>query len=193
MITHPPCVYSLNFKSEIIEGIKQDYFDAFNLRTRDLNEKCYGHTAKGIADIIQRRAPMLTDYTLDSGLVMILNPGTETNIHVDYRTDRTIDRNITINFPIINTESITSFYKDPDQRFAYDISTSYTTGIYFKSEVPVASFTMEDQAVLFNTSIFHKVSNLSKTDTRILLSCSFKVQYSFNECLDILKSLGYAE
>lgn len=192
MIKQPPYVYTLNFSEEQIKGVREDYFSNYNFTCRPKEDRCYGHYTTGLAAIVKKRCPDLSEHMMDTGLVIVLDPNTATNIHIDHRRDTPIDRNIGINFPIKNTKSITSFYDNPNHTFSYDIDTAYSTGLYYKEPEPILTFEMEDQAVLLNTSIFHQVANLSHTEVRVMLSISLKAHYTFDQSLEILKSLGYA-
>jgi len=191
-IYRPPYVYTLNFSNEVIEGIRADYFNKYNYSQRKIEERCFGHYTSGLADIVKKWCPSLSPHLMDTGLVIVLDPGSETNIHIDQRRDSIVDRNIGINFPIKMTKSLTAFYNNPDIVFAYDIDTAYSTGHYYKKPDPVLTFEMENQAVLLNTAIYHQVSNLSDVETRVMLSISFNADYTFDQSLDILQQLGYA-
>jgi hypothetical protein len=143
-----------------------------------------------VVDVI----PELHSYIDKEGaMAFVLAPNTSTNIHIDQRRDMTLRRNVVINFPIVITESVTSFYPEPSAKFVYQDGVAYTTGIYFIEPLPIFSYEMEKQAVLLNTAKYHKVANLSTTDIRVILSIPMNPSYTFNQSLEILKSLGYAD
>jgi hypothetical protein len=188
-----PYVYSLNFKESVIKGVQTAYFDKFSeLGERDKAIRCNGHKVKHLDDIAEMYFPDLSKYLVGSGLVMYLTPESGTNIHIDHISNKEQERHICLNFPIVNTDSVTEFYSKPDFEFHYNIDTFYTTGIYKSPPKAIVSFSMDNSAVLFNTSEYHRVLNKSKTETRILLSMSFDKVLSFDDCLSILKELGYA-
>lgn len=185
--------YTLNFREDQIEKIAQLYKEQFEYAPRPIEDKFYGHMSHNFVDLVVRCIPELQSYVDKEGaMAFVLAPDTSTNIHIDQRRDMILRRNIVINFPIVITKSVTSFYPEPSAKFVYQDGVAYTTGIYFSEPAPIFSYEMEKQAVLLNTAKYHKVSNISTIDIRIILSIPMNPDYTFNQSLSILKSLGYA-
>lgn len=191
-IYQPPYVYTLNFSEEIITNIREEYFKKYNYLQRSIEERCFAYCDNNLVDIVRNSVPGLSSHLTNTGLVMVLDPGVKTNIHIDQRKDTISTRNVAINFPIKMTKSVTAFYRKADIVFSHNIEQVYSVGHYYAESTPILDFEMENQAVLFNTSVFHRVSNLSDSETRVILSVSFNADYTFDQSLEILKEFGYA-
>jgi hypothetical protein len=193
-IYQPDYAYTLNFREDQLEQIKQSYSARFDYAPRPKEDKLFGHISQHLADIVIACAPVLRDHLyIDGSMVFIVPPSTSSSIHIDHRWNKPILRNVCINFPISITPSVTSFYTEPDAKFGFIGDAKYTTGIYYTAPKPIFSYEMEQQAVLINTAKYHSVTNFSSTDTRIVLSIPVKIGYTFSQALEILKSLGYAD
>ena len=192
MIKHPPYVYTMNFSDEIIDSVKSWYAaSCTDIVQRDNPATLYNSLYK-LTDLTSTVFPGLLPYLSDEGLVLTLHPGKSTPIHVDNIAESKSSRNIVLNFPISMCESVTEFYAHPMLQISKP-KFNIREGIVPTGAAPDVSFSMREQAVLLNSREFHKATNLSSSDTRVVLSCSFNVQLSFNECVEILKSLSYAE
>lgn len=192
--------YELSFDEAIINSVRHIYNEYIQYQvTPSTGRNTLHNDLAGLTDILQKNDILsdLVPFLSDTGIELSTLPLSSSRIHIDQlapTNDHTVlrksIRNIAINFPIRMCHSVTSFYDNPPL--------TYTTGVnsiaqYLTVPCPICSFHMGEQAVLFNTRVFHSVKNLSPAETRTILSFSFDIKYSISDCIDIMKRLRYAE
>ena len=191
--------YELSFDAATINAVK----DAYNRFAKNTYVTDYSRTLykdlkiKKINDVLTENdiLPTLVSFLSGTGINVSILPLASSQIHIDQIDlidSPGTSRNIAINFPIQMCNSVTSFYANPLAR-TRDPLFHYSIAQYLKEPTPICSFHMGEQAVLFNTRVFHSVKNLSSTETRTILSFSFDIKYSMFDCIEIMKRLGYAE
>lgn len=192
--------YELRLEPTQIDAVRHIYNEYIQYQsTPSTGWNTLHNNVTGLTDILQKNDILsdLVPFLSDTGIELSTLPLSSSRIHIDQivpTNDHTVlrksIRNIAINFPIRMCHSVTSFYDNPPL--------TYTTGVnsiaqYLTVPYPICSFHMGEQAVLFNTRVFHSVKNLSSTETRTILSFSFDIKYSMFDCIEIMKRLGYAE
>lgn len=195
MINTDDYFYRLTVSEDLLTRIKQIVYPSVSTYKIGIEKHL---SAKGIPQLLDscNLLTSLLPYIDDFGLIIKLPPGESTGIHVDgidlLENKQVGNRNIAINFPILMCDSITSFYKKPDAKSHY-FPGWVSNGIYIRPPTPICSFSMDNNAMLVNTRVYHNVTNLSSSDTRIILSFSFNTKYNMVDCIEIMQNLGYSK